>query len=672
MHHTRIPERLFPVVLANVDGSLPRESALGRLLFERYMAILDLPPGPAAQHLAQLERLLRSLPRVGVRSGRRIRLRKKERRVMRSLVNWREHAGWTSDPTMSDDGGDGPSPQGEGPKGQARRKTRSLSYFQLGNTRLHTQTGLRYWTPTKEGEQPPYVTVSVEDWLDYEVGPTRPFRPLSGVGGNATMPAVTGILPKLTLEYPALPGKFPGAGQYYEGLPQPKLVSDQAWTRLGIPVNEQNVAPTTSEVTAARDEALASLFAGTPKSRPNFLRALLELKDVRSTVRGLSDLFKWGCDFLRRVPGTPAWMRTGDRWRAVVCDLRMSIAQVSSAYLNTQFGILPTVDDITLFLGKLREGMKVFAEDRGLPLHYGGVVTSHYTVVPREYKAATGKTSQLVALTKTWGAYWYNSTAAKRPNSGDITIGPGDLSTAVKTKFPVIRASCIRGTVFARVKPEDELSDYLKANFGKVGYTWSYPAITTAWELLPWSWLVDWFTDARRRIRSAEKLARSYWMRVAFQEPWYFEKIETRVLVPQFTVTHGQQIGPSRAYFPGYGQGMRANVQLPVYIRGAYSAPSYSRSSYTRGLLQNRPEVPVMRTQCKVNVFRISIGMALIAQAATGSRRFRRWLEKREKTLSPRQLRKRRDEIRDLEVRIRRENEARREDEYLSSFADTL
>lgn len=678
LKHSNIETEQHPLlVFPDEHGRIPRESALGILVFYRYLELLSRPYDEALR--CQVDRMVRALHRQPC-----IRTRKswgrpvpywsdRHRRAMHSLSNWAEFSGPAEAALMTKRRVREQEATVTSPpvKESNRRKSRVLSYFMLGNTSLDATSRLRVWTPRNETDQPPYVVQTLEDWIDYEVGLGRPPRPCEGSKGNGKVPVLTGTGAQMTVGYDPLPGKFPAAGHYYEGLPDPKLFERKVWARFGLPVDEQTVSPSTTEIQAARDEALASLYAGTPKSRPNFLRALLELKDVRSSARGLADFYVWGRKTLQRWINRPLWAVAGDKCWGVLCHGRESIAQMASLYLNAQFGIIPTAADARLFLDKLREGMKVFAEDQGSPLQYGATVTSHYRVRPRQTHDL-GKPKKW-EYAKTATVSWYNSDWAKVPQTTKITLSAGDLGTRARD-FKVIRATEVSGTVFARVRPEDDLSEYLKKNFGKVGYTWSYPGITTAWELLPWSWLVDWFTDAHLKIRAAERLARSYWMRVAFEPAWYFEKLEYKRYYPNFRFMPPRLIGPSRAYFPGWGSWMNVRFNVRGLVQAFYGSGYGSRASYSRGLLENRPEVPVQRTQCKVNVFRISIGMALIAQAATGSRRFRRWLDerrppaKRIERMQRQVAREFRREERERLAAVRRA----RDDVYFASLEDTL
>lgn len=611
------------ICLPTFNGGLPRESELGRLLFRRYLQIISGPMESSAAHLQQLTRLLHAIPRVeGGHVRRRLRLRKRDRRILRSLSNWREHDGswpWTGDPT-SRRGGTAPSSQELGAEGMTRRKSRTLEIISLGNTSLDSTSRFRYWTRTS-GAGPRWVTTQLEDWIDYQVGPGRPFRPVQGSKGNGRVPTTSGLLPMLTVGYDPLPGQFPIAGRYYEGLPPPRIFATQKdRVYLDRPSSEEQMTPSTTDITLARLDAEASMYAGTPKVRPNFLRALLELKDVDATARGLSDFFKWGRTFLRRMTRRQVWQRLGSGWRPYVITGRETIATAGSAYLCAQFGILPTANDVKTFLDCLRSGLKLEAEDQGRALQdEGAVITSHYVVKPRDLRSRLGKTYRMNEWVSSPKVSWYNANSAKVSQTTNVPIEASNLSKAARN-VRVIAATEIRGTVFARMKPTDELSEYMKANFGKVGYTWSYPGITTAWELLPWSWLVDWFADVRRKVRVAERLARSYWMRVAFQEPWYFEKSEIHRFYPYFQYQCCALSGPQRARFPGSGSPMRATMSMTHRITYTYSGDYASRASYSRGLLRDRPAVPPTRARVRVRLFQISIGMALLAQSASSGR----------------------------------------------------
>lgn len=362
------------------------------------------------------------------------------------------------------------------------------------------------------------------------------------------------------------------------------------------------VRPTTREVDDARYNALLSMYGGTPPTMPNMMRALFELKDTKKTINGLVHFYKWARTM---ASGAHFWRKTLNGWRKLRGGeiARLSTQEMASAYLNGVFGIAPTLQDAETFLHRILTGLNVFSVPQGTPAIPGSVITSRYRVRPRSVEPRSFSTvvSQRVRV---------NTHVRQNKMFCDGNFAPRPLGQTLRAVAPDLVVEEIRGCVFARLK--EDLSDYFLANFGKVGLTWSYPPILTAWELLPWTWMIDWFARTRQSIRLAERAARTYWMRVGFNDPWLAERRILRRYCHRL-LEDREISSDNRVFWPSYNQRV-----LDATVTSTYSitpGASYEVSgSFWRGLYADAPRLSSQATGITVRTFQISIGMALVLQ----------------------------------------------------------
>jgi hypothetical protein len=477
-----------------------------------------------------------------------------------------------------------------------------------------------------------FTTEVVRDSINYFVGRDRRFRRCEASGSlfEYTGAMLLNQFPYLRFNYPSTRWDEKNG---YRG-PVPDIQIENVGS-LCVPPNlitkRTQFGVSDFDIETARDEALASMYAGTPKARPNFLRALIELKDLRASARGLADFFRWGNAAIRRAHTVFLWdgktFRKTTRW---VHECGGAINQMASLYLNAQFGILPTWQDVDLFLDKLREGMKVFGRDqRGVKalLDEGQVITSHYHVRDRSLPGILHGTIKGSILKG--GPLWVASqNPAPTQTSGKTWTAATPFLKEVH-RYGILQSREVEGCIFQKLKPLAEQSAYWKENWGNVGSTWSYPVITTAWDVLPWSWLVGWFTEAHRKIRKAERLARSYWMRAGFVgTPWISEKVSSVFYWPDFDYDYelywpSSRVGVDGKPRAGYQGAYNAyctqpDIRYRINRRYVVGKRAYT---YRRLPLSEAPKQAHASVHAKVPVFRISIGMALIAQAALSGRK---------------------------------------------------
>lgn len=358
--------------------------------------------------------------------------------------------------------------------------------------------------------------------------------------------------------------------------------------------------PTSSEVGKARYNALLSMYGGTPPTNPNLLRALCELKDTSKTICGIVHFYKWA---RHMASGAPFWRRAGNSWRRMTRRevLATSTQEMAGAYLNGVFGIAPTLSDAKVFLHRLFAGLDILSVPQGRPAVPGSVITSRYQV---RHKVALTSSQTSVRSKQRLNVRYIRSLNTMECTGAFGHCDPGDWLR----RNPDILTDVIHGCVFARLK--EDLSQYFLDNFGKVGLTWSYPPILTAYELIPWTWLIDWFSNTRDAVRLAERAARTFWMRVGFNTPWLAERRD-RIRYCRSVFEDRIIDSDDKVFWPSYNQRC-----LDAYCTSAFSLVPSGRftigGNFWRGPYTEAPVYQSDATGITVRAFQISVGMALV------------------------------------------------------------
>lgn len=325
------------------------------------------------------------------------------------------------------------------------------------------------------------------------IGPTTVTRTMQvGTGeinddhvGNFTVVNPLGIWSN-TESYPTL------SGQLITGFP-PVLVKEFT----GFPIGYRPKAPdprlgfpayTTPQLSALAWQILAGTNPNTPHvSIPSFIG---ELKDFLSLIKGngesVLDLFKGskkGSVFLKNLDG---WT-----WKAIVGSLssgRKIVQQAAEGYISYRWALRPlyhdlmdllrftrAVDNRLMEMYALRDGKTL---KRRVHLESSMNITAPTNVTLHSEGAIIDGTRQITYTSETWGtAQWKLNPSSKLPQLG---YGP------------------LKETAYRLA----------------AGFT-SHEALATAWQLMPWSWLIDWFAQIDDTIAATNNTLGTLWSHLA-------------------------------------------------------------------------------------------------------------------------------------------------------------
>lgn len=355
-----------------------------------------------------------------------------------------------------------------------------------------------------------------------------------------------------------------------------------------------------SAVSRASEEALLNLWAGRPRRHMNVALALIELRDVKKTITQFAEFSGWGIKVLKGEIKLPAHIASAV---GLARGAQMSCRQMAEAYLWYTFGVRPTVQDITTFIKEVSSGKLQVKGSKRKPLLVGRTYANGISVHPPDFAFPAWPDQQTIVS----GSKYFNANGgtpvwryyAKAPSS---YANPGH-----------IMVTHVTGKVFAKVREQGKWSwKYFPSSM-----SWSCPLFRTAWELVPFSFVIDWFLDVGKSIRRLDDLSHVAYTRYAFDEPWMWLKRVTTHYVPVFRSAVSPCIsdvkrreGTSNIWDYKYSVGRFATCDWKpeyrkvVFDRGPCSDFGLSYASLWRGLI---PE-----WQGELKAYQITSGMALL------------------------------------------------------------
>lgn len=301
-------------------------------------------------------------------------------------------------------------------------------------------------------------------------------------------------------------------------------------------------APSENDVAEALNDTQVRLASLPTSVGMNIPRAIIELKDVPRTVRSIRKI----ASLLRPLPrnlkkvgsmlkGAPKqYRRALESWRET------PLGNICEAYLAVVFGIKPTTADIRKMIDEVApQDIRVSVRKDQKSFTAGETVRALRTVTSRESWAKSASTSFHGTRAFNWQFPWVpagGSTVVYRTFT-DLT----GLNATGVSEDPTANA----WPVAACTHVVDER--YRLTSFGRVAkdvlnFEQPPPLIAgadptdTAWELIPFSFVVDWFADLGKWLRQENRLAiarRGGFYLDPATGVWLGERVDRSTWVPQ-------------------------------------------------------------------------------------------------------------------------------------------
>lgn len=379
-----------------------------------------------------------------------------------------------------------------------------------------------------------------------------------------------------------------------------------------MPSGTREIAYDDGELLAAKTDAYSRLCALTPQQHMNALQSVLELKDTKQTLGGLLKLIEWAKKHSGRV------LRKGPIAKRI--NLLATAGSIASAYLWYQFGVEPTASDVSRFIRELSQGkLQVRGKMKTKRLIYrkGQVLKAFYSVKPKATQVADamfGNSSSPSNVSKNGCCTWSGKAHVVLPNGTTWIQAPyddGSYNPSIYRGRTVMTRER-KGCYFAQVLSDVELTGWEEL---QRRLAWNCPLATTMWELVPFSFLIDWVIDVGDAIRRLERRLCAQTYRSYLGPVWGWEREVVRRYQPALVRydAYVSDLEAPRTYSNGGSLNLRWVVQtMPIEVGKSESftrSPSPMPSRYWPNVAR------------EVKAYQISSGMALLVQFASKLKR---------------------------------------------------
>jgi hypothetical protein len=322
----------------------------------------------------------------------------------------------------------------------------------------------------------------------------------------------------------------------------------------------------------------------------NLPQAIIELKDIPRTVSAARKLGRFAKKFV------PGWRSRG-----------LTVGDIASLYLAKVFGIDPLRKDINDFLGQVPEAVRLKVRQvrytKGQPVRAGFIVEP--AVVESKLQPVSTQYAKLTYSGRGKGVDFalaanYNSTAIAAQGTTETPSWP--YGTGEWLQY-----SGHEGVMFGRVAA-DFSHDYSYVEDLSINAS----PLSTAWELIPFSFLADWFVDLGTWLKRQNAIASARKLGFFLEDGvWISHRSVTKGYLPRLTST--VTVMPDGGYAPISPQYSRAFVAMSKRREYAlfYERFSYERKRYARMFF---PGV-VYKSLSDQRPFQWSAGTALAIQS---------------------------------------------------------
>lgn len=478
-----------------------------------------------------------------------------------------------------------------------RQKSRVTEAFTSGPVSLDSE----YWghRKTRQFPHPQGVMIRNVESIDYGIGSR--FNPCSATKGRYYIGWSASRCCFSNTDWYVRRGDF-----YRQTSPEPEPRDSVLLTVA--PRGTATIEAEDALVEQRQFDAYQKLIYLIDAEHMNFARSLYELRDTKDTILQFIEFYKWCKRLLKgrvRLP-KDAVRKLGKTW-----GLLTSCAKMAKAYLWYKFGVEPTVSDVNRFIDETSRG-KLSVQGRKEPIRVpkGSVVVQRYSANPGITRVSDVMFDNFGKVDKSGVRYKEAEFEMNWPNYSTYHTFPNPFPEgSVWVRPKIVISKFVRGAYFAEVIKDIEIpSDVHRAR----QMAWNCPLANTVWELVPFSFVVDWFVDVGTYIHNLEKISIGVSERTKLGPIWHACQTVTDTYRPSLQAANWslKAKGPPESSTSG---GI-------LTARGEWSCVPQLEDreiSFTR-IPSTRPALPALDYSTTVKAYQISTGMALLASAAWG------------------------------------------------------